>query len=296
MSGVTSLGYLGLGVKNPDAWEKFATEILGLQSAGRTDDGRLLLRMDEYAYRFALHRDDADDLAYAGWEVADSASLREVAERLRAIGVEARTASAEEAAARRVTELIRFADPNGLACEAFYGPSVEFENPYHSPRPIGGFVTGAQGVGHIVIAVADIEKSLRFYCEGLGFRMSDTIDMNFGGSMKFTMAFLHCNPRHHTIALIPIPAPKRLHHFMLQLRAIDDVGATMYLVQDKGIEITSSLGRHTNDHMLSFYMRTPSGFEIEYGWGARVVDDATWHVQKHHSPSIWGHRRTGMPR
>ena len=81
---------------------------------------------------------------------------------------------------------------------------------------------------------------------------------------------------------------------MLQLRSIDDVGATMYLVQDSGIEITSSLGRHTNDHMLSFYMRTPSGFEIEYGWGGREVDDATWHVQKHHAPSIWGHRRTAM--
>jgi len=293
MSGVTSLGYLGLGVKNPDAWEKFATEILGLQSSGVADDGRLLLRMDEYAYRFALHRDDADDLAYAGWEVADAAGLGDVAERMRAIGVEPKAASPEEAAARRVTEMIRFIDPNGMACEVFCGPSVQFENPFHSPRAIGGFVTGAQGLGHIVVAVPDIQKSLRFYCEGLGFRVSDTIDMKFG-PMKVTMVFLHCNARHHTLALVPVPAPKRLHHFMLQLHSIDDVGATMYHVQDKGIELTATLGRHTNDHMLSFYMRTPSGFEIEYGWGGREVDDATWHVQKHHAPSIWGHRRAAM--
>ena len=150
-----------------------------------------------------------------------------------------------------------------------------------------------QGVGHIVVAAPDIQKSLRFYCEGLGFRVSDTIDMKFG-PMSMTMVFLHCNARHHTLALVPVPAPRRLHHFMLQLRSIDDVGATMYLVQDKGIEIASTLGRHTNDHMLSFYMRTPSGFEIEYGWGGREVDDATWHVQKHHAPSIWGHRRPAM--
>ncbi len=293
MSGVTSLGYLGLGVKNPDAWEKFATEILGLQSSGVGDDGRLLLRMDEYAYRFALHRDDADDIAYAGWEVADAAGLRDVAERMRAIGVEARPASSEEAAARRVTEMIRFTDPSGMACEVFCGPSVQFENPFHSPRAIGGFVTGAQGVGHVVVAVPDIQKSLRFYCEGLGFRISDTIDMKFGPA-SVTIVFLHCNTRHHTLALVPVPAPKRLHHFMLQLRSIDDVGATMYLVQDKGIELASTLGRHTNDHMLSFYMRTPSGFEIEYGWGGREIDDATWHVQKHHAGSIWGHRRPTM--
>jgi len=54
-------------VKNLERWETFATPLLGLQSAGRTDDGRLLLRMDENAYRFALHHDDADDIAYAGW-------------------------------------------------------------------------------------------------------------------------------------------------------------------------------------------------------------------------------------
>ena len=294
MSAIKSLGYLGLGVKDLDAWDVFATQILGLHS-NRVNDGRFLLRMDEYSWRFALHKDDADDLAYVGWEVADSDGLREVAERLRAIGVGATRASAEDAAILGVTELIRFTDPNGIRCEAYCGPSVEFEAPFHSPRPIAGFVTGGQGLGHIVIAVTDIERSLRFYCEGLGFRVSDTIDMKFGPK-QFTMSFLHCNPRHHTIALIPIPAPKRLHHIMMQVRSIDDVGTTLYLVQDQKIEVTATLGRHTNDHMLSFYMRTPSGFEIEYGWGGREVDDANWHLQKHQAPSIWGHRRPRMDR
>ncbi len=295
MGGIRSLGYVGLGVKDLAAWQSFATQVLGLESAGTNEDGAVRLRMDEYAYRFALHPNDTDDLAYAGWEVADAAGLHGVYERLRANGITVAEGSAEEAGARGVTEFIRFADPNGIACEAFYGPSVQFEKPFHSPRPISGFVTGEQGAGHLVVTATEMEKSVRFYCEALGFRISDTIDMNFGG-MRSTMTFLHCNPRHHTLALIPIPMPKRLHHFMMQLRSIDDVGATMYLVQDRGIEITASLGRHTNDHMLSFYMRTPSGFEIEYGWGGREIDDTTWHVQKHHSPSIWGHRRAGMPR
>jgi hypothetical protein len=43
--------------------------------------------------------------------------------------------------------------------------------------------------------------------------------------------------------------------------------------------------------MVSFYMRSPAGFEIEYGFGARTVDDATWKVQHHHAGSMWGHRR-----
>jgi biphenyl-2,3-diol 1,2-dioxygenase len=171
---------------------------------------------------------------------------------------------------------------------------VEFEKPFHSTRAIKGFVTGDQGAGHIVLSASDIHNCVRFYCDGLGFRVSDTIDMRFGDA-KLTMVFLHCNPRHHTLALIPVPMPKRLHHFMLQMQSIDDVGSTMYLAQDKSIEMTASLGRHTNDHMISFYMRSPSGFEIEYGWGAREIDDATWRVAKHQAPSIWGHRRTAMP-
>jgi biphenyl-2,3-diol 1,2-dioxygenase len=295
MSGISSLGYLGLGVKDVAGWEKFATQILGLQSAGIREDGTLRLRMDEYAYRFSLHRDDADDLAYIGWEVADAAALREIAERLRGAGVTVESGSAELAASRGVAELVRFVDPNGIASEAFYGPSVEFEKPFHSPRAISGFKTGAQGLGHIVVATSDVDKSVRFYCDTLGFRMSDFIDMKFG-AFGFSMAFMHCNPRHHTLALIPIPMPKKLLHFMLQCHSIDDVGATMYLVQEAGIEIAASLGRHTNDHMLSFYMRTPSGFEVEYGWGGRDIDDRIWHVQKHHAPSIWGHHRAGMPR
>lgn len=295
MSAISSLGYLGLGVKDLAAWEKFATQILGLQSAGATEDGTLRLRMDEYAYRFALHQDDADDLSYIGWEVADAAALREVADRVRAAGVAVEAGSAELAAARGVAELVRFNDPNGIPSEAFYGPSVEFEKPFHSPRAISGFKTGEQGLGHLVVATADLDKSVKFYTEVLGFRISDFIDMKFG-SFGLTLAFMHCNPRHHTIALLPLPMPKRLLHFMLQCNSIDDVGATMYLVQEAGIEIAATLGRHTNDHMLSFYMRTPSGFEVEYGWGGREIDDRIWHVQKHHAPSIWGHHRGGMPR
>ena len=67
-------------------------------------------------------------------------------------------------------------------------------------------------------------------------------------------------------------------------------GMTYFLCQDQGVPVARGIGRHTNDHMVSFYMQSPSGFEVEYGWGARVVDDSTWQVQQHTRGSIWGHR------
>ena len=291
MASVTQLGYLGLGVSNVDEWERFAMQVLGLQANGRDDDGSLFLRMDEYHHRFIVHPNGNDDLAYIGWEVTDEQALQAMAEQLKAAGVEVTPGTAAEAEVRRVAGLIRFQDPSRIASEIFYGPLVSFEKPFQSPRPLSGFKTGEQGLGHFVISVDDLDRSIHFYRDVLGMRISDFVRVEAAPGIKLNLAFFHCNPRHHSLAFWAMPqAPKRLHHFMLQLRSLDDVGSTYYLCQDQQVPITMNLGRHTNDHMVSFYLRTPSGFAVEYGWGAREVDDATWQVQLHTSGSIWGHQ------
>jgi hypothetical protein len=89
---------------------------------------------------------------------------------------------------------------------------------------------------------------------------------------------------------------KGLHHFMVELRSLDDVGQGYDLAQLEDGRVAYTLGRHTNDWMTSFYSHTPSGFFVEYGWGGRVIDPATW--QPHETfdgPSFWGHERLHMP-
>ncbi len=293
MERVTQLGYLGLSVSDLSAWEYFATRTLGLQVAAKDPDGTLLLRLDEYHQRFFVHPTGRDDVAYIGWEVTDEAALMAMAVQLKAAGIEVRQGTRAEAEARRVVALITFQDPSGIASEIFYGPLMAFDKPFHSPRPLAGFVAGTQGLGHMVLTVDDFDRSLHFYRDVLGMRISDFVQIERPPGHKRQLVFFHCNPRHHTVAFYAIPnppPPKRLNHFMLQTRSLDDVGTTFYLCQDQGVPITRGLGRHTNDHMVSFYMRSPSGFEVEYGWGGRVVDDSTWQVQYHTSGSIWGHR------
>jgi biphenyl-2,3-diol 1,2-dioxygenase len=280
MTSVTQLGYLGLSVRDVNEWERFAAQVLGLQPSGRDPDGSLFLRMDEYHHRFTVHPNGNDDLAYIGWEVATEQAMAAMAERLHQAGVAVHPGTAAEAEARRVAGLIKFADPSGIASEIFYGPLVTFDKPFQSPRPLSGFKTGGQGLGHFVIAVDDFDRSLAFYRDVLGMRISDFVKFSPAPNVKLNVAFFHCNPRHHSLAFWAMPqAPKRLHHFMLQLNSLDDVGSTYYLCQDQQVPITMNLGKHTNDHMVSFYLRTPSGFAVEYGWGAREVDDATWQVQ-----------------
>jgi 2,3-dihydroxybiphenyl 1,2-dioxygenase len=188
---------------------------------------------------------------------------------------------------------MRCQDPDGISIE-LYCRRAAAAAAFASPRGIS-FVAGDQGLGHIVLMVSDDAASRRFYVDGLGFRVSDFITM---GQPPRTMelTFLHCNPRHHSVALAAVPnAPKRLHHVMLQVDRLDDVGVTLDLIHDRELPLSMSLGRHTNDHMLSFYARTPSGFDVEFGYGARTVDDATWTVEHYDSGSSWGHRREARP-
>ena len=284
MERVLELGYVGLGVSDIAAWEAFATEILGMEISERLPDGTLLLRMDTNRYRVAVHPSGEDDFAYQGFRVLNEAALEAVAEQVRAWGQEVEVCSKEEAAARRVRGLVRFKDPDGFINEVFWGPLMDYDRPFQSSRPHGGFVTEGQGLGHTNIFVQDIPRAVAFYRDALGMQLSDYIR---------DTAFFHCNPRHHTLALAQGPRPKRMWHIMLQAKDIDDVGRTYTLCQQKNVPIATNLGRHTNDMMISFYMVTPSGFEIEYGTGGRVVDTDTWQVEYHTAGTMWGHSRTG---
>jgi 3,4-dihydroxy-9,10-secoandrosta-1,3,5(10)-triene-9,17-dione 4,5-dioxygenase len=107
-----------------------------------------------------------------------------------------------------------------------------------------------------------------------------------------SMAFLGCNPRHHSLAFgCGLPAPRLLTHFMVEMATIDDVGRAQDRCVDHDVPVVMGLGRHTNDQMISFYCQTPDGFMVEVGWGGLRIDDvtttATYQITK---PSFWGHR------
>jgi 2,3-dihydroxybiphenyl 1,2-dioxygenase len=284
-SWVEGLGYLAFEVADLEAWEAFATGVLGLQVAQRWAGG-LALRMDDHAQRFVLTSGPADDLAAVGWQIADEPTLEALVARLRAAGHDVVEASAAEAAARQVVRLFALIDPGGLRVELGFGPG-RAEAPFHSPLVPGGFVTGDQGMGHLVITAPDEEATRRFYCELLGFRLSDRIVCEFYGH-PVDITFLHTNGRHHSLAFGG-KQEKRLHHFLLEVRTIDEVGMALDRAVRAGVRIFQMIGRHPNDQMISFYAFTPSGFQFEYGCGGRQVDDATWVPTIYDRISDWGH-------
>jgi 3,4-dihydroxy-9,10-secoandrosta-1,3,5(10)-triene-9,17-dione 4,5-dioxygenase len=61
-----------------------------------------------------------------------------------------------------------------------------------------------------------------------------------------------------------------------------------------GAKEKATLGKHTNDKMISFYVETPSRTQIEYGTGGILIDDDTWIPTQYPSPHYWGHDREGL--
>ncbi|MEV6600003.1 iron-dependent extradiol dioxygenase HsaC [Actinoplanes sp. NPDC051346] len=294
MSLIRSLGYLRVEATDVGAWREFGVGVLGMVEGRGPDQDNVYLRMDDLAARIVVVPGERDRLTATGWEVADPAALGRLTAILEEAGAAVKPAAADELSDRRVAHLVSADDPFGNRLEFFCGAALD--NRPALSRYGTRFVTGEQGMGHVVLPASDDAAALRFYTEVLGFRLRDSMRLipeTVGlppSDQPLWMRFLGCGPRHHSVALAPIPAPSGLVHLMVETETIDDVGLAMDRCAKRGAPLVSTLGRHANDQMISFYVRTPSGFDIEYGTAGCTVDDATWVARQTTAHSVWGHR------
>ena len=282
---IRCLSFVVIEATDLEAWRVFACDVLGLMpNAALSSDSALYLRTDEHPFRLLVERGERDGLGALGWQVANPDAFAEAVTDLEKEGLEVTLASEEECAARRVHGLARFVDASGARQEIHHG--IVFDHvPFQSPAGVSGFVTGDQGFGHVVLPAPDYAALYDFYTRVMGFRLSDTMRLG-----RLELSFLHCNARHHSAALLGAPNPAGIFHFMLEAQTLDDVGYALDRVADAGVEVTATLGKHSNDRMISFYVRSPSGFEVEFGMGGLAVDDATWTTGEITKTSFWGHQ------
>jgi 2,3-dihydroxybiphenyl 1,2-dioxygenase len=282
-----ALGYIGIRAKSLEDWTGYATRFLGMQLVEKTASS-LALRMDDRKQRVIVNADGDGGAGFFGWEAGDAAALDALAARIERAGVAVARGSRALADERRVTDLIVFADPIGNRLEAFCGGEIASE-PFRPGRSISGFRTGPLGMGHAVLTVERLDAVLPFYRDVLGFQLSDYI------LRPFRAFFMHVNPRHHSLAFIET-GTNGMHHMMVELFSFDDVGQAYDIALTDPERIGVTLGRHTNDHVTSFYSRSPSGFMVEYGWGGRCVTPGNWTAEEYTvGPSLWGHERNWLP-
>lgn len=292
--GAVHLGHLVIETDRLADWRRFGTDAIGMHHDALSRD-LMRFRLDDRECRFLLRRGPAEDVVATGWHVDDHTAFERIEARVRAHGVPLVAGTEEEAALRGVERLVRFPGPKGITQELCTTPTK-------SAEPLrmlaSGFVTGAAGLGHIALTSTRPSRIRGYFDTLLDARLTDVIEETISG-VRLRIRFLRVNERHHSIAVanvrgLPVdPVRTRVQHLNVQAATLDDVARSYQRVHELGFDMALSVGRHTNDRELSYYARTPSGFEWEVGWNPLVIDETTWEPSTHQGISVWGHLPVG---
>ena len=291
MSDIKALGYVRVRATDLAKWHEFATEVIGFALGSGPEEGALYLRVDERPARIVVLPGDEDRVEAVGWEARDQAGLNRVQAAVEAAGIATKPLGQEDLDLRRVEAAFSFEAPGGTPIEVFHGAGLD-----HSPlnTPFGNrFVAGELGLGHVVVPVSDLDSAHSFYSDVLGFYPRGAYRLPTPPEVgPVRLRFMGVNPRHHSLAILPSPDLKApaLVHIMIECETLDEVGRALDRLVAKRYHLSSTLGRHTNDKMVSFYVRTPGGWDLEVGCHGMLVDEASYSSEEITADSYWGHQ------
>jgi catechol 2,3-dioxygenase-like lactoylglutathione lyase family enzyme len=122
-------------------------------------------------------------------------------------------------------------------------------------------------IGHVVLRVTDLARSVHFYTRVLGFQVSDVYpeDMMAGG-----MVFMRFGADHHGVALVGgmegSSQGRELHHFAFEVATLDEVFRARRHLRAHGVPITFE-GRRRAGVQIAVEFRDPDGHWLEIYWG-----------------------------
>ncbi|TJY59486.1 extradiol ring-cleavage dioxygenase [Sinimarinibacterium sp. CAU 1509] len=290
--GAVRMGYIVVQSSKLGDWRRFLKQGLGLHLETESDTA-LAFRMDAHQRRFMVEDGAAEDVVAMGWQVRDPATLDIILKRLADRDIAVEDGTPEEAERRGVKSFRRLRGPKDMQLELFV-EAVTTGAPLNMLAS-GGFVTGDSGMGHAAITSRKPEKMLRFWQEIFDARLSDRISQPLGGVM-LDISFLRVNERHHSLAIAAVrglridPIGTRVQHVNLLVNRMEDLVGAFERLRDLGFEMAHEIGQHPNDKEMSFYVLSPSGFEVEFGWDALKVNEANWKTAHYNAISLWGHK------
>jgi catechol 2,3-dioxygenase-like lactoylglutathione lyase family enzyme len=126
-------------------------------------------------------------------------------------------------------------------------------------------------LGHVVLNVSDLERSVTFYTQVLGFSVSDVYpaEMVPGG-----MVFMRCNADHHGVALVggakARPERADMHHLAFEVGTLDEVLRARDHLRKHGATVDFE-GRRRAGCQIAVEFRDPDGHRLEIYWGVDQV-------------------------
>jgi len=151
-------------------------------------------------------------------------------------------------------------------------------------------------IGHIGIAVRDLDRSVQFYTEVLGLRLTERFDyeqQEIGhGTTVAAGAFVRCDSTHHCISIFRVkdelaaaagpPTVTGLHHIAFEISTPEDLLGLYRHLKRNRVQIVNA--RHGGPgNQPRFYAHDPDGHLLEFYWG---IDEIGWDGRPRAYPPI----------
>src|SRR6202012_306097 len=179
-----------------------------------------------------------------------------------------------------IGEALTFQDPKGTTLEIFsdfaFAPD---DNAFNGIMPLK--------FGHIAYTCPDVQGLVKFYCDMLGFKVSDWRGDFF--------AFLRCSRDHHTVNFLRDPKTS-IHHIAFEVRDWSEIKRASDMLAQSGIKLAWGPLRHIIGHNIAIYHKNPDGVTIELFCEIDQMHDddlgffepRPWHQDRPQRPKVWG--------
>ena len=222
----------------------YFTRIVGLSLVARDKD-RAILATKSGLEAIALERGDAGEAPRLSFQIAPGSDLDAIAVQLTQAGLKSER---RHDITPGIREALAFKDPKGTTLEIF--PDCAFtadDDTFTGVMPLK--------LGHIAYTCPDVAGMVKFYCDLLGFRVSDWRSDFF--------AFLRCSRDHHTVNFLR-DGKTAIHHIAFEVRDWSDIKRASDLLAKNKITLTWGPLRYIIGHNIAIYHKNPDGVVIEF--------------------------------
>jgi len=250
--------------------------IVGLSLIAREKD-RAILATKSGLEAIALERGDAAGAPRLSFQIAPGSDLAEVAAQLDEAGIKSER---RHDITPGIHQALAFKDPKGTTLEIFADTAfAEDDDDFTGVMPLK--------LGHIAYQCPDVAGMVKFYCDMLGFRVSDWRSNFF--------AFLRCSRDHHTVNFLR-DRNTAIHHIAFEVRDWSDIKRACDLLAKNQIKLTWGPLRHIIGHNIAIYHKSPDGVVIEFFCEMDQMHDEElgffeprpWHQDRPQRPKVWG--------
>jgi len=269
-------GHSTLTTPDVERMVDYFTGIVGLSLVAR-EKNRAILATKSGLEAIVLEKSATVDAPRLSFQLAPRSDLADVAARLKKAGIKSERRTDISPG---IGEAVAFQDPKGTTLELFadfaFAPE---DNTFNGIMPLK--------LGHIAYQCPDVQGLVKFYCDILGFRVSDWRGDFF--------AFLRCSRDHHTVNFLR-DAKTAIHHIAFEVRDWSDIKHACDMLAKSDIKLTWGPLRHIIGHNIAIYHKNPDGVVIEFFCELDQMHDEElgffeprpWHQDRPQRPKVWG--------